>query len=447
MKSLFFVLFVCVLSFPVVGMDNNLIGPFGSPPRVAATINVARDFPALTGQQIIAVEQLLENCVTQIGNIHKLFSTEHTESEKPIIAVAAIKKSFQSLLEPVFIRYFSPEKRKHFTPECVRALGSHFKDTKNDSSEEFLSKGDADFIKSTDLNDFYSIMTHHRNTFFIPRWQVNTENGFALWRKSTNTLREGILFGVYNVLRLLEGSNPESHSGTLEHHHVFQRQTPVTPVCRSEHKGKTKKYHKSEDESAIDRSICGTEFYFVNKLTGLLQVARMCERVLREIDCAKLSSIGLMDYIKQYSGNINIIANGAEVVKKFKPGIPEAFAQQSLQFGQLTQKIEQVNDEEDAATVVAIFDRRDSWCSGHTDSADNSRLSYTSSSESGGEEEKPYVSKRKNPLSPIREYKRSDNRKTHPKIGKENSDYNAGTDDFAAMFLGASQEKTVFDGL
>jgi hypothetical protein len=110
---------------------------------------------------------------------------------------------------------------------------------------------------------------------------------------------------------MLDAANPESHSGACEWNHVYQNQEVVTLVCWSEHKGKTTQYHKSKSDSKIDRGMCKPEFYLINKLIGLLQIASACERVLRTVDKDKLPerTSAMMQWVRSYTGNIETIPN------------------------------------------------------------------------------------------------------------------------------------------
>ncbi len=190
-------------------------------------------------------------------------------------------------------------------------MGSHLKDITGDSPRSFVKKDEKHFEKSISPGAFCTIIeTHFENKFYIPEWMLDPKLGFAFWRKSTNTLANGIEYGPYNVFKMLNGENPESNSGTMEHHHVYQTHSVVTPICWSEHKGKTTQYHKSKEKTKIDRSICGTEFHYINKMIAFLQMARMCRSVLEDT-CAELSheTEALMKLISKYSGNIDVIPN------------------------------------------------------------------------------------------------------------------------------------------
>ncbi len=326
MKKILFIALLTAFTFSINGMDDPISPP--RPPRAAVVANVV---PDLTQPQISSIAKLMGMCFEQIQNVHALFSTDPStdpsmDDAKPIIAVAGIRDIFTELT-PLFLERLDSKKGKHITPECRKALGTHLRDIAGDDPKDFLKKGDPDFSKSVNPKDFYTIVTHFGNTFFIPKWQK--EPYFTFWRKSTSTLK-GIEYGLYNALKLLKGENTESHSGVLEHHHVYQNQGTVTPVCWSEHKGQTKRYHKSESESGIDRKICGTEFYFINKLIGLLQVASMCERILTTVDDDQLTegTLSIMKKLRNYTGNITIIPNeSAAIRKRLRLEIPEAFAQ------------------------------------------------------------------------------------------------------------------------
>lgn len=320
-KNLFFIALILTFSFSVNGSDES----FASPPRPSQTAASAA-LPDLTFPQIANLSELMQACVAQMQNVHAVFSTD-TVGEAPRVPIASIKGNLTSL-QSLLLERLNPTVRKHITPECKRTLGTHLRDIAGDASREFLKKGDADFMRSVNPSDFYTVGSHFGNTFFIPKWMVSPD--FAFWRRATRTLSGNIEYGSYNVFKLLEGENPESHSGALEHHHVYQNQGTVTPVCFGPHKKQTKDFHKSESESRIDRGICGTEFYFVNKLIGLLQIASMCERVLRTADEEILPAgvVSTMRWVRNYTGNITIILSDHGA--RMRPRRPEAFVAQRL---------------------------------------------------------------------------------------------------------------------
>jgi hypothetical protein len=320
-KKLFFIVLTLTCSFSASGSDE----AFASPARPSqAAVVVA--LPDLTSLQIENLARLMQACIAQMQNVHAVFSTD-TVGEAPRVPVAAIKGNLTSL-QPLLLERLNPKAGKHITPECTRTLRTHLRDIAGDVSREFLEKGDADFMRSVNPSDFFTVGSHFGNTFFIPKWMVSPD--FAFWRRATRTLSGNIEYGSYNIFKLLEGENPESHSGVLEHHHVYQNQGTVTPVCFGPHKKQTKDFHKSESESRIDRSICGTEFYFVNKLIGLLQIASMCERVLITVDERILPAevVSAMGWVRNYTGNITIIFS--DHAARRRPKRPETFLARTL---------------------------------------------------------------------------------------------------------------------
>lgn len=453
MKKLFFVLFVFTFIFPLTGMDmqnEDIVAPATpAPPRKVSAATLQLHTSALSN--------LLDMSIQQIHNVHGIFSGEYTKDNQPEIQIAQIKVLFNSLLENVFVPYFKAPRTKHFTPDCKKSLGSLLQDIAGDSPGTFTRKGTADFLQSTDLDRFYTFITNAQNTFFIQKILIDPAAGFALFRRYTNTLL-GPSYGKYNVIKLLDARSPETHSGTVELHHVYQNQEVITIVPYSEHKGNPKAYHKSSKDSKIDRAICLQEFYYIKKLIGLLQVAQMCTQVL--YDCPALPSdiTGNLQYMENYEGNICILpnSNAAREIKQ-KYTVQEAFAHKEQLVEQFPDEAE-LSDDEDVDTVVAPFvTRRDSWDSGYTDS-DNSSSSSASSLEDEIDGEKNLIAyqssntgkKRgstsfslKSPLSPIRDNKRTDIKKTPTRAGgKENSDNNTNIDDFTKMFLRESQRKT-----
>lgn len=321
MRHILFITLITAFTFSINGMVEDPASSFSSPvrpPRAAAV-----PVPDLTTSQIKDLTELMEACAAQMENVHTIFSKV---LEQPKIAIAAIRVKFTHLA-PLLLGRLKPPAGIHLTPECRKTLGTHLHDIAGDDPREFLKKGEADFRRSVKPEDFYSITTHFDNTFFVPT--LVTEPYFVFWRTSRHTLWGDIEHGEYNVLKMLGADNPESHSGACEWHHVYQNQDVVTLVCWSEHKGKTTEYHKSKSDSKIDRDMCKPEFYLINKLIGLLQIASVCERVLRTVDKDKLpeEASALMQWVRSYTGNITTIPNEHAVRTRGESyTIPDAFA-------------------------------------------------------------------------------------------------------------------------
>ena len=75
--------------------------------------------------------------------------------------------------------------------------------------------------------------------------------------------------------------------------------------------------------------MCKPEFYLINKLIGLLQIASACERVLRTVDKDELpaGAFALMQWVRSYTGNITTIPNEHAVRTRGESyTIPDAFA-------------------------------------------------------------------------------------------------------------------------
>lgn len=338
-KNLFFIILILSFIFPISGMDD----PFASPPRTqqAAGVVAAPVLPELTEPEINQLSKLLGMCIGQIQNVHRLFAGEFVEpttdvlgiegkavgeDTKPRIATAEIRFIFLSLLDSIFLPRFTP-KGKHYTPACRKSLEGHCRAISGNSPRTFVKKDDTHFASSVRAEDFPVVIeTHFGNKFYIPKWMLLPESGFALWRKATKTLFEGIKTGPCNVVKMLNGENPESLSGPMEHHHVFQNQGTVTPVCFGIHKRESKTLHKAAGETLIDRSICGTEFYFANKIIALLQMAHMCTKLLEDVDVGKLQGdvATQIAYILRYSGNVDVIPSSAQKAPRLS-GIAHVF--------------------------------------------------------------------------------------------------------------------------
>ena len=112
-------------------------------------------------------------------------------------------------------------------------------------------KGDSkSFEASVEMDRFPVVIeTHNESMAYIPDWF--TESSFALYRKSgtTNIIAQGGKLkkqkktGTYNFLLMLEGSNPESSSGIIEYHHLYQTTEYFTPLCYYYHKNGTTLLH------------------------------------------------------------------------------------------------------------------------------------------------------------------------------------------------------------
>lgn len=362
MKKLFFVFSLYILIFPITAMelpaDNHRA--LGTPARPIPVQNVHI--------HAAAISNLLGQCTDQIFNVHTIFSGEYGKSSQPKIQVKSIQELLGVLLEPVFSLHFKPARTKRFTPDCKKSLKTHLKDIAGDSPKTFLKKGSADFIKSVDQDDYYTFDTHEQNTFFIQEMLLDPEYGFGLYRSYTNTL-EGPRYGEYNVVKLLGGGNPETHSGPVELHHVYQNSEVVTIVPYSEHKGKTAKYHRSKKDSKIDRASTASEFYYIKKLIGLLQIAKMCSRILKDCHGLSESTIANMQYIDSYRGNFGLIENpGAELLSRQKFTVEMAF--------------NPLRNQPPAIAEEAAIILNEESLQGHTDNESSARSTPLSDSES-----------------------------------------------------------------
>ncbi len=447
MKSAFFVLFVCAHIFPVVGMNAeeplfHAAAP-GTPIRQAPVVDL--------NPYVADLSNLLAISIEQIKNVHKIFSGEFTKESQPKIRIKEIKDFLikRHLLENVFIPHFRVARTQRFTPECKKSLGTHLKDIDGNSPKKFLRKGTADFVKSVDLEDFYTIETHERNTFFLLKSLVNPESGFGLYRSRQNTISfEGVpgspTYGIYNILKLLEAENPETHSGAVEFHHVYQNPEVITIVPYGEHKGSTVLYHKSKKDSRIDRASSNSEFYYLKKLIGLIQVAKMCSCVLHNCNELEAEVLDKMSYIDSYAGNLRIIPNpGAEKKQKQKYTVEMAFsthlALAPRGHGEENDREEVVGDQ----LIMSGFGLNDSDLdSAQTDLSGSGTEGHTSHSELDSDDSNTsFVPKRAldvdfrsedsnvsssslspiTPLSPVRSAKKMDKKPTPPRIGKENT--------------------------
>ncbi|MBP9829181.1 MAG: hypothetical protein KBD04_04025 [Proteobacteria bacterium] len=448
MKSVFFVLFVCAYIFPVAGM--NAEEPLF---QAAAPGTPIRQAPVVDLNPYVAdLSNLLAISIEQIKNVHKIFSGEIAKESQPKIRTKKIKDFLikRHLLENVFIPHFRVARTQRFTPECKKSLGTHLKDIDGNSPKKFLRKGTADFVRSVDLEDFYTIETHERNTFFLLKSLVNPESGFGLYRSRQNTISfEGVpgspTYGIYNILKLLEAENPETHSGVVEFHHVYQNPEVITIVPYGEHKGSTVLYHKSKKDSRIDRASSNSEFYYLKKLIGLIQVAKMCSYVLRDCNDLGTEVLNEMSYIDSYAGNLRIIPNpGAEKKQKQKYTVEMAF---STHLALAPHGHDEEDDREEVVgdqLIMSGFGLNDSDLdSAQTDLSGSGTEGHTSHSELDSDDSNTsFVPKRAldvdfrsedsnvspsslspiTPLSPVRSAKKMDKKPTPSRIGKENID-------------------------
>ncbi len=447
MKSVFFVLFVCAYIFPVAGMNAeeplfHAAAP-GTPIRQAPVVDL--------NPYVADLSNLLAISIEQIKNVHKIFSGEFTKESQPEIRVKEIKDLLieRHLLENVFIPHFRVARTHRFTPECKKSLGTHLKDIDGNSPKKFLRKGTADFVRSVDLEDFCTIETHERNTFFLLKSLVNPESGFGLYRSRQSTLSFGGVpgspkYGIYNILKLLGAKNPETHSGVVEFHHVYQNPEVITIVPYGEHKNNAVLYHKSKKDSRIDRASSNSEFYYLKKLIGLIQVAKMCSYVLRDCNDLGAEVLNEMSYIDSYAGNLRIIPNpGAEKKQKQKYTVEMAF---STHLALAPHGHDEEDDREEVVgdqLIMSGFGLNDSdFDSAQSDLSRSGTEGHTSHSELDSDDSNTsFVPKRAldvdfrsedsnvsssslspiTPLSPVRSAKKMDKKPTPPRIGKENT--------------------------
>ena len=399
-KKLFNVLVSTIFILPINASFNidDPIPPLPGSPQPAVGRHAAPAPAPLTGAQKESLSQLLARSIEEIKRIHKHFDkTEilpegHPDNEKTKIIVWDIKERFNTLL-PVFLQNFQ-RKGVHYTPENTGANGTHLEEIKGNPSAHFTSKGPADFLSSVDVDDFYVVSTHFGNTYFIPKWMTEPNKGFGLYQQATLTLDRGVAYGEYNVSRMLAGQNPLSHSGVLEIHHVYQNQETVCYLCHSEHKGKFKEYHKSERETLINRTVAGSEAYYINKLTALIAIARATTHILKDEDSISPETSNFMMFIKEYGGNLTLIPNGTERLLEKSTKLREGF--ERMAESATTQGLTSDSDDSDDETEVLAFQdfdlssKRDSFSSGRTSLASafggfddsNSRDSVASSSSS-----------------------------------------------------------------
>ncbi len=366
MKRLFFILFVCTFVFPIIGMDAaENIDAIPAPATPGGAV-IPKVSAATLHLNAPAISNLLVRSIEQINNVHRIFSGNYKKEDQPKIMVKAIQDLLEEgLLKNIFVPYFAAPRSKHFTPDCKKSLGTHLDDIDGNSPKTFLKKGRADFMKSVDDDAFYTFDTHEQNTFFIQKMLLDPEYGFGLYRSCNNTLFLGLEYGEYNVMKLLGGNNPETHSGVVELHHVYQNPEVVTIVPYGEHKGNTLRYHKSKKDSRIDRTTCASEFYYLKKLLGLLQVAKMCTRVLRDCDGLSEDVLTNMAYVENYTGNLGLIANPRAALKQNKKyTIEEAFLTHQALAGHDHDR------DEDSTDSQFSGDERSASTEGHTSSSD-----------------------------------------------------------------------------
>lgn len=271
----------------------------------------------------------------------------------------------------------------HYTPENTGANGTHLEDIKGNPSAHFTSKGPADFLSSVDVDDFYVVSTHFGNTYFIPKWMTEPNKGFGLYQQATLTLDRGVAYGEHNVSRMLAGQNPLSHSGVLEIHHVYQNQETVCYLCHSEHKGKSKEYHKSERETLINRTVAASEAYYINKLTAFIAIARATAHILKDEDSISPETSNFMMFIKEYGGNLTLIPNGTERVLEKSTKLREGLWRMAQATAQdLTSDSDDSDDDTEvlAFPVFGLSSKRDSFESGITSLA--SEFDYGTSDDS-----------------------------------------------------------------
>jgi len=482
MKKLFFVFLICYPIFSVVLED----GQYPSPARNAALQQLDQErIDALNRRIGIAkpkMEQLLGLCIERINILHRIFAGQ----SKSWLMTADIKRIFQEelvdgilgfqLLADVFCPFFT--ERKHFTPLSKETAIKVMKSIQDDSPHTFCRRGPADLDVSLDdtLATYLKFLTHDITTFYIQQEIVNPHNGYAFYRKSTFTIEGNWNHEPYNIeCTLFDGENPKSGNGkSWNWHHCFQNMSSVVPLSEKIHTGYSKQLHKSNAlGTKIDRNACKSAFSYMNRMLGLIWLARSCAAILEHHQATQDQPLEYpitqsINWIKEYRGNLFTISNPGATVPRSTDGSASyekaGFTMQGpTGFVQRIAEIINDSDQEDALDAGIGRSRSASLSSGHTTNdegslleSDVSRFSLLSSitthseasllglevsrsSTSSTDDEAPITrtKNRKDFLSlSAPKSKRMNTRKTPPRIGKENREANLDGDDLAVR-LGA----------
>ena len=268
----------------------------------------------LTIKQLEKVMIIQNHCYRQLQNIHRKFDPESVEKRN--IEVCKIKKLFEELAEDVFLlsskRQAGGDTPAKFTPYC-RIKTESFLGAIGKLSPGTFVKQDYRIIEQTfepeDLPVIFE--TNFGNRFYVPKWFLEPKYGFVLWREKTQTLSGAIEYGSYNAIRMLDGENPKSGSGTMELHHAFQNQGTIIYLPYWLHKKDHKVYHRSKSDTLVDRSICANEFPYVNKAIAFFAILKLCQKSLeRKPDNVDLSeeTLRVIKWTSEYRGNVDEIS-------------------------------------------------------------------------------------------------------------------------------------------
>ncbi len=390
-KNLFLISLVVAFVFPVngmIGMEFDLPVP-GSPGATAVAAAPAHvPFPELTRAEIAELNETVQLTWNMISKIRKRFA-ENNPNISVSVPVKELQKKISGLL-PLFERFFIIN-RNRFTPQNKALLNKFEKSIEMLSPTSFVKGDSKTFEASVEMGRFpITLETHNESIAYVPDWF--TESSFALFRKSETiniiapdgNLTEEKKTGTYNLLHMLEGDNPESLSGIIEYHHLYQTNGYFTPLCFSYHKKSKKLLHKAKGKTRVDRKICDSDFRYTNKYVAGIQILKMIKTVFEHneevYDVPMLSSTEeMINAILRSPGNVDVIPNTYPVVS---PSLS----------GELEAEGENYEEHDYSSSLSPRTDGEFSRLSSDSRDSRDSRDSITSSSFSGEQIERGSIS-------------------------------------------------------
>jgi len=332
-KNLFLISLHIAFSFSVNGMEFDLPIPRSPGATAVAAAPVHVSFPELTTEQIVELNEVVQLTWNMISKLRQRFA-EKDLNITVSVPVKELQKKISGLL-PLFERFFIMN-RNRFTPQNKALLNKFEKSIEMLSPTSFVKGDSKTFEASVEMGRFpITLETHNESIAYVPDWF--TESSFALFRKSETiniiapdgNLTEEKKTGTYNLLHMLEGDNPESLSGIIEYHHLYQTNEYFTPLCFSYHKKSKKLLHKAKGKTRVDRKICDSDFRYTNKYVAGIQILKMIKTVFEHneevYDVPMLSSTEeMINAILRSPGNVDVIPNTYPVVSPSLSGELEA---------------------------------------------------------------------------------------------------------------------------
>ncbi len=406
MKNLFLITLHIAFSFSVNGMEFDLPIPRSPGATAVAAAPAHVPFPELTTEQIAELNEVVQLTWNMISKLRQRFAEKDLN-----VAVGVpfnkLQKKISDFL-PLFKEFFKIDPKKGFTPLNKALLNKFERSIEMLSPTSFVKSDNKSFEASVEMDSFPVVLeTHNDSIGYIPEWLMQTS--FALYRKSkTDTiidpsykLKTQTTTGKYNLLHMLNGDNPESSSGRIEYHHLYQTNGHFTPLCFSYHKQDYKRLHRAKGKSLINRANCASDFYYTNKYIAGIQILRMLKIIFEYNEEAYGASIPsntkeLINAILRSPGNIDVIPHTssskagnssllsallAEAENDFPSFLSYSADQESSSSSSRKNSIGSDTDSMGSDSSYKHASRRDSFSSGITDTScrySNSRDSLDS---------------------------------------------------------------------